>query len=273
VLEGWRAFDRASPGAFADYHAALNSDIAKIFALERACSHATEFALNGDPQTHDAWVAALNPLLSGSPAPFGLAYVSRFWECSEIAAEAGLFAGEWTALKDGLAPGEIADLRLTYLAKFDDPDSIGFSEWAGIATNGPSVRARTVAVERIARRSTDVEEWHPFFVDLMGSTEASEVLRWAITGLLRTAPNDGSGAEQIVELLRGVLMNPVPQSVHGQAICGAYSVFRYPTFPNGEDAEPVWEVAPAWDDFVRDLEPAPLAVSDRAYLADPSKCL
>jgi hypothetical protein len=75
------------------------------------------------------------------------------------------------------------------------------------------------------------------------------------------------------DLLRGVISNAVTQSVHEQAICAAYDVALYPTYPNGEGTDPVWAVAPAWDEWVLGLRSAPLSASARAYLDDPSRCL
>lgn len=273
VLAVASSIDASSPDAFAAFEAKLDSDAAKVFALERACAAASELS-ETDPNLYNAWLAALEPRLSGAPPPFGLAYISRFFRCSDIARETGVFAGEWAAFDGGLAPGEIEDLRLAYLAKFILPVESDFSTWAAVARLGPTLRARAIATERIARRSNgENPEWHALFADLLRSSEASEVLRWAITGLLRTAPEDGSGDDEIFEILRGVLFNIVPQSVHAQAICAAYTVARYPTFPNGNESEPVWEVDPAWDDLARDLAGAPLAPGNREYVTDPSLCL
>jgi hypothetical protein len=267
------SIDASSPSAFITFEAALDSDPAKAFAIEHACSAAMQVD-ESDPDLFNAWLAALEPVLSSSPPPFGLAYISRFYSCAALASEMGLFASELAALSDGLAPGEISDLRLYYLSKFVFPGGDDLATWAPIAKHGPTLRARAMATERMARRSNEPKpEWHALFVDLMRSSEASEVLRWAITGLLRTAPDDDSGDAQMFEALRGVLFNAVPQSVHTQAICAAYSVARHATFPNGEGSEPVWVVDPAWDDLVRDLESAPIASADRAYLTDPALCL
>lgn len=269
VLLESRSIDVSSPEAFSAFEAALDSDPAKVFALEYACAAAAELR-EADPDLYDAWLAELLPRISASPPPFGLAYISRFFSCSELATEMGVLDPDWAALEAGNA----ADLRLSYLTKFIRPDESDFETWAEVARHGRSVRSRTVAAERIARRSNgENPEWHAFFLDLMRSTEASEVLRWAITGMLRTAPADGSGDEQMIEALRGVLLSSVQVTVHTQAICAAYTVARNPTYPNGEDAEPVWEVDASWDDFARDLDGAPLAPPSRLYVADPTLCL
>jgi hypothetical protein len=273
VLAYNNVLDWSNPGSFGELEAALSSDAAKILALERACSPAIEED-SSDPDVTAAWASALKPMLAGSPALFGLAYLSRFYDCSELATKMDLFAEEWASLDDGLAPGEIPDLRLAYLAKFTRGGESELAGWGSVATEGPTLRARAVAAEHLARRFLSEDPpAHAFFVNLMRSSEASEVLRWGITGLLRTAPDDGSGDAQIFEVLRGVLASAVPRSVHTQAICAAYSVARHATFPNGEGSEPVWVVDPAWDDLVRDLESAPIASADRAYLTDPALCL
>jgi len=268
VLRYKNEINGLAPGSFAELEAGLSSDAAKIHALSGACSLAVE--VDGDPDVKAAWAATLKPMLAGSPAPFGLGYINLFGACSELATQMDLFAEEWAALSSG----EIPDIRIAYLSKFTLSDSQDLATWEAVATVGPTLRARAIAAEHLARRFPSEEaDVHAVFANLMRSSEASEVLRWAITGLLRTSPEDGSGDAQIFDLLRGVLQSAVPGSVHDQAICAAYSVARHPTFPNGEDAEPVWEVDPAWDEFVRDLASAPLSAASRAYLDDPSMCL
>lgn len=272
VLQDFYVVDTSSPAAFSAFEGALNADAAKLYSLDAACSEA--MAAAEDPVLHEAWTALLAPIVSAPQHPFGLAYLQGFAACSDLGAALGLFDADLAAIEGGFTVDEVSELRLTYLAKFnlDIP-------WYDVAKSGPTLRSRAIAIERLARSATALPEWRETFIELVSSIEASELLPWAIHGLVRSTPGSQPGDAESMAAVRGVLFKEVTRSAHRSALCGAYSLARYYVFPDDpnplddEVPEVEWVVDPAWDQLVRDLASAPLSEQMREYLANPTLCL
>jgi aminopeptidase N len=258
-----------SPDGLDGFVQALDADGAKAVAYNGACAMS---ALDmTDPAQYDAWAEKLKAALATSPPPFGLASLSSYYHCGDVAPPEELFASEWAKMQKGLAPGDIPDLRLAYLAKFNLPPSLEVEAWGSVVKGGPSLKSRRIAAEHLVRRAFAVEELRPVFVDVVRTSDASEVLQQMIAGVSRSHGFDISGGAESYEALRVVLSREVTRPVHASAVCAAYAISRQAT--PSEDGPPTIAIAPEWYAFVGAVVSGPLSELARAYLADPERCL
>ncbi|MDC3960611.1 aminopeptidase [Polyangium jinanense] len=252
----------ATPEGLGAFIAGLDSEWTQANALSTACSVASDPSL--DPATAEAWAAALNQTLPVPPPPFvlDLIQVQGYGACSMFDPVTA-FADDWTSLETGLASGEVDYLRLSFLTAFDIPAPLAMSTWGRVAKQANMARARWLATIELRSylsglEPADIPTWRAFFVEMLSTTEDTDVLQQAIRAVVTTM---GPTAAENADALAGLdvlLHSPWTRVAHLRAVCAAVKLTA------GD--------AMAWDAFAEGVKDAPLAPNAAARLADPSLC-
>lgn len=250
------------PEGLGEFVRALHSEGAKAAAIPAACNAAIA---EEDPQAREAWRAALEGALLEEPRWRGLGYVGNHDACGEIVPPLELFAPEWAELAAGLDAPSVPEDRLFFLSKMTIYSDSGAREaWGGAARSAYSVRARTLAarqVQRYARgvnEAIDLDAWRGLVLELIGSSEAPEVLRPLMPAVIAVSLGDPAADADLLAALSEILRKPVTRTAHSTALCAAYGL------AGGQGA--------AWDAFAAGLDPGALSGAARALLAEPSGC-
>ncbi|MDI1443518.1 M1 family aminopeptidase [Polyangium sp. 6x1] len=252
----------ATPEEFEAFVAGLDSEWTQANALGTACSVAIDPSL--DPATAAAWTTTLNQALLVPPPPFAfdLIQVYGYGACSMFDPVTA-FADDWASLTTGLPSGEIDYLRLSYLTAFDIPAPLAMSTWGSVAKQANHARARWLATMKLRSYLSgldpaDIPTWRTFFIELLGTTEDSEVLQQAIRAVVTTmAPTAAENADALAGL-DVLLHSPWTRAAHARAVCAAFKLTA------GD--------AMAWTAFTEGLKEAPLDPRAAARLEDPSLC-
>ncbi|AGP41770.1 M1 family metallopeptidase [Sorangium cellulosum] len=252
-----------TPGAFAAFLDGLDAEDAKGLAVAAACERAADPAL--DPALRAAWSSALAPLLAGPPYARWTEFSpwAEYGACGEVVDVLALYADEWSALAAGPPAGDLSDAHLRFLFNFDLPLETVLSAWGNVARQSSSLRARSLATARIRTEADrappeDFPAFRAFFSEIVASTEVSELLMEALTGLSRTmAPTAAENAEALAALgqqLRTASTTPFD----GWAVCLASALTQ------GDAA--------AWSEFVRGLDGVELSAEAAEMLEDLARC-
>ncbi|MDI1444270.1 M1 family aminopeptidase [Polyangium sp. 6x1] len=238
----------------------LDADGAKAMALQLACVLAS---LTLDAAEKEAWAAALAPLLEGGPPSFGLGWIGTggLAACSDVVPLDELFSVEWPKLEAGLSAADVPFVRLQYLASFQLPEERELATFGVVASKAPSLRARRIALDHLARRARDVtsEAWVTFFLDLLHATRTAETLPSAMIGASWAVFNTGAGLGAFVDELVDILHDEATRPVHTRAICIGVRLLA---------EDPAAKAA-----FLGDLADAPLTEAARALTKKPNDCL
>ncbi|MDI1482559.1 M1 family aminopeptidase [Polyangium sp. y55x31] len=238
----------------------LDADGAKAMALQLACVLAS---LTLDAAEKEAWAAALAPLLEGGPPSFGLGWIGTggLGACSDVVPLDTLFSVEWPKLEAGLADEGMTLSRLQYLAAFQLSEDRELATFGRVASKAPSLRARRIALDHLARRARDVtsEAWVTFYLDLLHATRTSETLPSAMNGASWAVFNTGAGLGAFVDELGDILHDEATRPVHARAICIGVRLLS--------------EDPAATKAFLGGLADAPLSEPARALLRKPETCL
>lgn len=251
------------PDAFSAFVTSLDAESARAVSLRAACDVA---AFDPDPAVQEAWVPVLSGAFTGEPYWRGLSWVGSYGTCNDLIDPLALFAAELADLKADLPAASIPEPRLNYLSRFDLPLADALEVWGNTAKNGSSLRSRALAARQVRNyvRSLDpsVPEdwpaWRSLVLDLLGSSEASEVLRQVIPAATSLGGPTAAENADLLDALAGILRSPVTRTAHGSAMCAAYRL-------TAEDQA-------AWAAFVAELEGAPLSGTAQEILADPTVC-
>ncbi|MDI1430330.1 M1 family metallopeptidase [Polyangium sorediatum] len=236
----------------------LDADGAKALALQLGCGLA---ASAEDPAEREAWAAALAPLVEAGPPSFGLGWIGTgLGACSDVVPVDELFSAEWAKLEAGLPAADVAFTRLQYLASLRLQDDHELATFGVVATKAPSLRARRIALDHLARRARDVTSasWVTFYLDLLRATRTAETLSSAMNGASWAVFNTATGISDFVVVLRDLLHDEATRPVHARAICIGVRMLA---------DDPAATTA-----FLGDLADAPLSEPARALLKTPDAC-
>ncbi|MDC3958440.1 M1 family metallopeptidase [Polyangium jinanense] len=237
----------------------LDADGAKALALQLACGLASSSA---DAAEQEAWAAALAPLLEPGPPSFGLGWIGAgLGACGDVVPPDALFSVEWPKLEAGLVAEDVPLSRLQYLGAFQLPDDRELATFGVVASKAPSLRARRIALDHLARRARDVtsEAWVTFYLDLLRATRTSETLPSAMNGASWAVFNTGAGLGAFVDELGDILHDEVTRPAHARAICIGVRLLA--------------DDPAATKAFLGGLANAPLSEPARAILSKPETCL
>ncbi|HVK66842.1 MAG TPA: M1 family aminopeptidase [Polyangium sp.] len=237
----------------------LDADGAKALALQLGCGLASS---TEDPAEREAWAAALAPLVEAGPPSFGLGWIGTgLGACSDVVPLDELFSAEWPKLEAGLPAADVPLARLQYLASLRLPEERELATFGVVASNAPSLRARRIALDHLARRARDVTSasWVTFYLDLLRATRTSETLPSAMNGASWAVYNTAMSINEFVAVLRDILHDEATRPSHARAICIGVRMLA---------DDPAATAA-----FLGDLADAPLSASARALLKTPDSCL
>src|SRR6185503_18502217 len=135
----------------------------------------------------------------------------------------------WADLKAGLPKETVSEAHLTFLSKFDLSPEDTLSTWGNVARQGYSVRARGLAARQLrfyvrGSQPADLPAWRGVIVEIVGSSEAVEVLRHAIPAALSLGGESASENADAIAALGEVLRSPATRDVHAQAVCAAHAL-------------------------------------------------
>ncbi|TKC99034.1 M1 family metallopeptidase [Polyangium fumosum] len=252
----------ATPEGFGAFMTGLDSEWTQANALSTACSVASDPGL--EPATAAAWTTTLNEALLVPPPPFSLdlLQVYGYGACSMFDPVTA-FADDWTSLATGLSSGELDYLRLSYLTAFDIPAPLAMSTWGSVAKQANTARARWLATMELRSylsglEPADIPAWRTFFVELLSTTEDTDVLQQAIRAVVTTmAPTAAENADALAGL-DVLLHSPWTRVAHQRAVCAAIKL-------TADDAM-------AWAAFAEGLKDAPLDPKAAARVEDPALC-
>lgn len=252
----------ATPEGFGAFVAGLDSEWTQAIASSIACSVASDPGL--DPATAAAWATALNQALPVPPPPFvlDLIQVYGYGACSSFD-PVTTFADDWTSLQTGLSSGDVDYLRLSFLTAFDLPAPLAMSTWGSVAKQAGTARARWLATMELRSYLSgldpaDIPMWRAFFVEMLSTTEDTDVLQQAIRAVVTMmAPTAAENADALAGL-DVLLHSPWTRVAHLRAVCAAFKLTA------GD--------AMAWAAFAEGLQDAPLDPNAVERLADPSLC-
>jgi hypothetical protein len=253
-----------APGEFPGFSSALDAESAKAVSIDAACTAA---GAEADPLVKEAWAEVLAGALTGEPHWLGLGYVGSYGTCSDLVSPSELFASEWAELKAGLETASVSEERLVYLSRFDLPLAEALEAWGNTARSAYSLRARALAGRELRSFTGRLEEGgqedrealRSLILELLGSSEASELLRQVIpTATALGGENAGENAD-LLEALGDVLRSPATRLVHAAAVCSAFVLTA------GDQG--------TWAGFIAGIEGAPLSRRARELVADPRPCL
>lgn len=273
-----------NPTNFGEVVKNLHSEEARMWAIAAACETAAA--------TNDAaWIEPITKAITTSLAPYALDSTTSTF-CTGIIDFGALWSDDWQKLANGLPDANISDERLTFLSRFDG----GHTEiWPEVLNNAGSLRARTLAMQRLRTNYDD----HDQYVEMVRTIDASEILlarafvklgnttrKWKDTwkSSMEYPPFTGDlVAKQHFEdglaALHAVLRKDVTRPAHRSAICTVYHLLRDWVIPGmilcefDGCNEPHWEFdQERWDAFLADLKDAPLSDAAIAITQDPSRC-
>jgi len=246
----------------------LHSDAAQVVALERACEAALAMP-------SPAWTDAIRTAFATFPPPFGLSALSSYVACAEVLGGAEPWVDEWQTLSAGLPNGGISAERLYFLSRFDANHK---DVWPTVLDHAGSLRARQLAAGRIPIRL----ENHDQFVQWARAIDASEILRSNLLFRLgsstrnwKTEWENGDPAgftafESGLDAFAAVLKKDVTRPAHAYAMCTSRNLMRDWQTVGGTETLVLDQSR--WNEFVANLQGAPLSERAARISKDPNLC-
>lgn len=259
----------------------LHSEEARMWAIGAACEAARS---TNDPN----WIEPITTAITTSLTPYALDSTTSTF-CSGIIDFGALWTDDWQKLANGLPDAIISDERLTFLSRFDGDHT---SVWPEVLEHAGSLRARTLAMQRLRTKTED----HDRYVEMVRSIDASEILKapafvklgnttrtwkeqWEAS--LSSPPYEEDLAakrhfEDGLAAFGAVLKKDVTRPAHRGAICTVRNLLREWVgatcgVAGCTDAHEFFD-QDRWDAFVADLKGAPLSEDALAIAKDPSRC-
>lgn len=258
----WSSLPGVTPGGFKAFVADLDSEWTRAIAVQTACTVASDPAL--DPATTAAWTSVLQEVLPVPPAVFSFDLIQNggYGACTMFD-PVTTFADEWTKLATGLPTGGVDYSRLSFLTAFDIPAPLAMSTWGSVARQSNSSHARWLATMRLRSYVSQLEPadaplYRAFFVELLSTTEDSQVLLQAIPALVKMKAPTAAENTDVLTGLGVVLHSRWTGLAQQRAVCAAF------TLTQGDAA--------AWQAFAQSLNDAPLTAAAAARVEDPSLC-
>jgi aminopeptidase N len=243
-----------TPDEFEDFVRAIDSDDARVAALNRACEVAA--AEGGD------WAKVLKRVLRRRRNMLAGIYLASFDGCSQVLPPGELFPQAWPRLQTGLEKPLLDEVEVEYLSKFSAGGALAdLALWSAVVEKGYSLRVRETAawaLTYLPGPSGEAERraWRERAAELFGETGVTDVA-YPLLQLIRrypapTAAENAAGLTALATALR----RPSLHALHPRAVCSARRLSA------GDEA--------AWQAFVADVGDAELGPTAAASLADPT---